>query len=100
MEALPLVLTQASLLQALCLLADLAKGRGFQQQPLWHTDEDVAMAASSAGSYLIDLLQLRVAHLSPLAITAPEAFLQACSGTSSFAHQPPLLTLQPVLNPP
>ena len=79
---LPLVLRQASLLQALCLLADLAKVRGFQQQPLWHTDLDVAMAASSAGSYLIDLLQLRVAHLSPLAITAPQAFLHACSGTS------------------
>ena len=77
---LPLLLRQTSLLQAVCLLAELAKER--HQQLLWHTDADVAMATSSAASYLIDLLQLRVAHLSPLAITAPEAFLQACSGTS------------------
>lgn len=79
---LPWVLRQRSLLQALHFLVDLAKVRGSQEQPLWHTDVDAAMAVSAAGSYLINLLQLRVAHLSPLAITAPEAFLQACSGTS------------------
>ncbi|KAL3139912.1 hypothetical protein ABBQ38_004203 [Trebouxia sp. C0009 RCD-2024] len=72
------------LAKALLLLADLAKKpppqEGLSAQHLWYTDADLAMAASSAGSYLIDLLQLRVAHLSPLAITSPEAFLQACSG--------------------
>ena len=77
------------MLQALQFLVDLAKARGSQEQPLWHTDLDVAMAASSAGSYLINLLQLRVAHLSPLAITAPEAFLQACSRTSCSCPSSP-----------
>ena len=75
------ILRQQGLLQALGLLADLAKTPTWQTQPLWHTNADLAMAASAAGSYVIDLLQMRVAHLSPLAITSPEAFLAACSGT-------------------
>ena len=65
-------------MQALELLAQLAKSPAGQAQPLWYAD--TAMAASSAASYLIDLLQMRVAHLSPLAVTSPQAFLQACSG--------------------
>ena len=80
---LPLLHKHRGLLQVLELLADLEKARAPPQQPLWHTDVDIAMAVSAAGSYLIDLLQLRVAHVSPLAIAAPEAFLRACSGTPS-----------------
>ncbi len=68
-------------LQALEILADFGKpAPGQSQQHLWYNNPELAMSASSAGSYLIDLLHMRVLHLSPLAISAPQAFLQACSG--------------------
>ncbi len=76
------------LLQALELLVDFGKpAPGQSQQHLWYNNPELAMSASSAGSYLIDMLHMRVLHLSPLAISAPEAFLEACTGV------PPFLTL-------
>ena len=73
------------LLQALELLVDFGKpAPGQSQQHLWYNNPELAMSASSAGSYLIDLLHMRVLHLSPLAISAPEAFLEACTGVPPF----------------
>ncbi len=80
------------LLQALELLVDFGKpAPGQSQQHLWYNNPELAMSASSAGSYLIDLLHMRVLHLSPLAISAPEAFLEACTGV------PPFFTLSLVM---
>ncbi len=80
------------LLQALELLVDFGKpAPGQSQQHLWYNNPELAMSASSAGSYLIDMLHMRVLHLSPLAISAPEAFLEACTGV------PPFLTLSIVM---
>ncbi|KAL0031777.1 hypothetical protein WJX79_006804 [Trebouxia sp. C0005] len=74
------------LAKALELLVDFGKpATGQSQQHLWYNNPELAMSASSAGSYLIDLLHMRVLHLSPLAISAPEAFLQACTGKGSPA---------------
>lgn len=73
------------LLQALEMLVDFGKpAPGQSQQHLWYNNPELAMSASSAGSYLIDLLHMRVLHLSPLAISAPEAFLEACTGVPPF----------------
>jgi len=71
------------LLQALEMLVDFGKpAPGQSQQHLWYNNPELAMSASSAGSYLIDMLHMRVLHLSPLAISAPEA-LHWCA---SFPH--------------
>jgi hypothetical protein len=73
-------------------LVDFGKpAPGQSQQHLWYNNPELAMSASSAGSYLIDMLHMRVLHLSPLAISAPEAFLEACTGV------PPFFTLSVVM---
>lgn len=69
------------LMQALEILVDFGKpAPGQSQHQLWFSNQDLAMSASSAGSFLMDLLHMRVLAFSPLAISAPAAFLQACSG--------------------
>lgn len=45
-----------------------------------YSTPQVAMCAACAGLYLIDLLHMRWLPYSPMALTEPEDFLQACCG--------------------
>ncbi len=51
---------------------------------------DTTKVAASAGSFLIELLHMRTARTSPMSVTSPRDFLEACQGqlaTSSLAQK-------------
>ncbi len=79
-------------LQAVSLLADTIRdpARLWEadatisdlQQEMWYQSSPMAELAAFAASCLIDLLLLASLSFSPMSVSAPAAFIQACKGKS------------------
>jgi len=79
-------------LQAVSLLADTIRDparlwegdatRSDLQQEMWYQSSPMAELAAFAASCLIDLLLLGSLSFSPMSVSAPAAFIQACEGKS------------------
>ena len=79
-------------LQAVSLLADIIRDparlweadatRSDLQWEIWYQNSPMAELAAYAASCLIDLLLLASLKFSPMSVSAPAAFIQACEGKS------------------